>query len=126
MDLYKTMDYIHLTGIACYGYIGLFPEEKFLGQWFEVELKLYVDLHNASKTDNIEDTVNYGGVISLVQNLVKNAQFDLVERLAGAIADQILEHSPKISQVEVVVIKPNAPIPDFSGKIRINITRSRQ
>lgn len=121
----KFMDCIHLTGIACYGYIGLLPEEKVLGQWFEVDLKLFLDLHSASKTDNIQDTVDYRAIISLVQELVKNSQFDLLERLAGAIADMILKHSPQISQIQVLVIKPNAPIPDFSGKISIAITRSR-
>lgn len=31
------MDSIHVTGIRCYGYTGLLPEEQVLGQWFEVD-----------------------------------------------------------------------------------------
>ena len=33
-------DCIHISGIRAYGYTGLFPEEKALGQWFEVDLTL--------------------------------------------------------------------------------------
>ena len=32
------MDCIHLTGIRGYSYVGYLPEEKVLGQWFEVDL----------------------------------------------------------------------------------------
>ncbi|MEC4814810.1 MAG: dihydroneopterin aldolase [Scytonema sp. PMC 1069.18] len=119
------MDCIHLTGIRCYGYIGYLPEEKVLGQWFEVDLKLWVDLSKAAQTDAIEDTLDYRSVIGLVQNLVKTSKFDLLERLAGAIADAILQQSDRATQVQVIVTKPAAPIPDFDGNIRIELTRTR-
>ena len=48
-----------------------------------------------------------------------------MERLAGAIADGILEDSDGISQVQVILSKTAAPIPDFSGKISIELTRSK-
>ncbi|MFN4876647.1 MAG: dihydroneopterin aldolase, partial [Aphanizomenon sp.] len=62
------MDCIHLTGIRGYSYVGYLPEEKVLGQWFEVDLKLWVDLAQAAETDAIKDTVDYRNIISLVQN----------------------------------------------------------
>jgi len=120
------MDCIYLTGIRGYGYIGYLPAEKVLGQWFEVDLKLWVDITTASQTDQIADTLDYRQVINLVQNLVKTAQFDLLERLAGEIADNILQLSDRVIRVQVTVHKPAAPIPDFTGKISIEITRSRQ
>ena len=118
------MDCINLTGIRSYGYIGYLPEEKILGQWFEVDLKLWMDLSQAAVTDNIHHTVDYRSVIDLVQNLVKTSSFDLLERLAGAIASEILQYKDIIGQVQVTVIKPTAPIPDFSGRISVQITLS--
>ncbi|MBG0742350.1 MAG: dihydroneopterin aldolase [Cylindrospermopsis raciborskii KL1] len=118
------MDCINLTGIRSYGYIGYLPEEKILGQWFEVDLKLWMDLSQAAVTDNIHHTVDYRSVIDLVQNLVKTSSFDLLERLAGAIASEILQYNDIICQVQVTVIKPTAPIPDFSGRISVQITLS--
>jgi len=120
------MDSIHLTGIRCYGYTGYLPEEQVLGQWFEVDVKLWLDISTAAQTDAITDTLDYRCVISLIQNLVKTSKFILLERLVGTIADSILQQSDRITQVQVIVSKPAAPIPDFSGKISIELTRSQQ
>ena len=75
------MDCIHVTGIRAYGYTGYLPEEQSLGQWFEVDLKLWLDISTPGKTDGIEDTLDYRGVVSLVQNLVKTSKFALIDRL---------------------------------------------
>jgi dihydroneopterin aldolase len=119
------MDCIHLTGIRCYGYTGYLPEEQVLGQWFEVDLKLWLDLSTAAETDNIEHTLDYRTVISLVQHLVKSSKFALLEKLAATIADSILVSSQRLTQVQVTLSKPAAPIPDFGGKISIELTRTK-
>lgn len=118
------MDCIQLTGICCYGYTGYLPEEQILGQRFEVDLTLWLDLAVAGKSDLIEDTLDYRSVISTVQQLVKTSKFALVERLATAIAESILVFD-SVAQVQVRLSKPAAPIPDFSGKITIEITRAK-
>ena len=118
------MDCIQLTEIRCYGYTGYLPEEQVLGQRFEVDLTLWLDLAVAGKSDAIEDTLDYRSVISSVQQLVKTAKFSLIERLATAIAELILEFD-KVVQVRVRLSKPAAPIPDFGGKITIEITRAK-
>jgi len=118
------MDCIQLTEIRCYGYTGYLPEEQVLGQRFEVDLTLWLDLAVAGKSDAIADTLDYRSVISSVQQLVKTAKFSLVERLASAIAESILEFD-KVVQVQVRLSKPAAPIPDFGGKITIEITRHK-
>lgn len=119
------MDCIHLTNIRCYGYTGYLPEEQVLGQWFEVDVKLWLDISTAANTDAIEDTVDYRSVINSVQHIVKTAKFVLVEKLAGTIADSLLQQCDRVTQVQVIVSKPAAPIPDFSGRISIELTRTR-
>ncbi|MBW4479760.1 MAG: dihydroneopterin aldolase [Tolypothrix brevis GSE-NOS-MK-07-07A] len=119
------MDSIHLTGIRCYGYTGYLAEEQVLGQWFEVDVKLWVDISTAAKTDAIEDTVDYRSVIAKVQHLVKTSKFALIERLVATIADSILIECDRVTRVQVTLSKPAAPIPDFGGKITIELTRSK-
>lgn len=118
------MDCIQLEGIRCYGYTGYLPEEQVLGQWFEVDVTLWLDLALAGKSDAIEDTVDYRNIINQVQHLVKTSKFALVERLAGAIAESILTNDG-IQQVKVRLSKLAAPIPDFGGKITIELIRSQ-
>ncbi len=119
------MDLIKITGIRGYGYTGLLPEEQVLGQWFEVDLTLWLDLAPAGQSDRLEDTLDYRQAIATVKKIIKTAKFALVEKLAGAIADEILQLA-LVEQVQVKLSKPSPPIPDFGGKITIDITRSKQ
>lgn len=119
------MDCIQLTGIRCYGYTGYLQEEQVLGQWFEVDLTLWLDLAAAGESDDIADTFDYRHAIEAVKQLVKTSKFALVEKLASAIADTILKVD-RVQQVQVRLSKLSAPIPDFGGKITIDITRTRQ
>lgn len=117
------MDSIQLTGICCYGYTGYLPEEQVLGQRFEVDVTLWLDLSQAGKSDNIEHTLDYRSAITLIQKLVKESKFLLIERLADTIAEALLE-LPLVEKVKLQLSKPAAPIPDFSGRITLEITRS--
>lgn len=118
------MDIIQLTGIRCYGYTGYLQEERVLGQWFEVDLRLAVDLATAGKSDRIEDTLDYRGIIAAVKEIVATAKFALVEKLAATIVTTILTDD-RIHQVELKLHKLAAPIPDFGGRITIELTRAR-
>lgn len=117
------MDSIQVNGIRAYGYVGYLPEERVLGQWFEVDLTLWVNLEPAGDSDNIEDTLDYREAIALVKEIITTAKFHLVEKLINAIADEML-NLEKVNQVRVKLSKPTAPIPGFGGKITLDITRS--
>lgn len=116
------MDSIEITGIRCYGYTGYLPEEQVLGQWFEIDLMLGIDLTRSGKSDNIEDTLDYREVIAIVKRHISQTQVSLIEALAEIIAQDILTLD-KVQQVRVRLSKPAAPIPDFGGKITIDIIR---
>ena len=118
------MDVIQLTGIRCYGYTGYLAEEKFLGQWFEVDLRIGLDLAIAGQSDRIEDTLDYRSTIAAVKEIIATAKFDLVEKLAETIITTVLGFD-RVQQVELKLHKPAAPIPDFGGRITIELTRSK-
>lgn len=114
---------IYLKGVKAYGYVGYLPEENVLGQWFEVDATLWVDFEKSTYSDEIEDTVNYISCIRKIENLIQTQKFKLIERLAGAIADSLLEDA-QITEVEVKIIK-HPPIPNFLGSVAVEIRRSR-
>lgn len=118
------MDVIQLTGIRCYGYTGLLQEEQTLGQWFEVDLRIGVDLAAAGQSDRIEDTLDYRSAIFAVKQIISTAKFALVEKLAETIVTTVLAYD-MVERVELKLHKLAAPIPDFGGKITIELTRSK-
>lgn len=119
------MDSIQVSGIRAYGYVGYLPEEQVLGQWFEVDLTLWLDLETAGHSDRIEDTLDYREAIAIVKQLIETAKFSLVEKLIKAIADKLLTLE-KVQQVRVKLSKPAAPIPNFGGTIALDVTRSKK
>jgi 7,8-dihydroneopterin aldolase/epimerase/oxygenase len=119
----NAVDCLHLRGIRGYGYTGVLPEEQILGQWFEVNLQIYLDLSLSGQSDVLADTLHYGPLIAQVQEIIRRSHYALVERLAAVIADAVLEY-PIVEQVQVCLIK-NPPIPDFGGQIQVEILRSK-
>ncbi len=115
---------MHLSGLRCYGYTGALAEEQVLGQWFEVELKLWLDLKLAGQSDSLTDTLDYREVITEVQTLIQTKTFNLIERLANEIATQTLTHKT-IQQVQVRLTKVAPPIPNFMGNITVELMRSQ-
>ena len=118
------MDAIEVNSIRSYGYTGLLAEEKVLGQWFEVNLTLWLDLKKSGFSDNLNDTVDYRQAIAIVKDTIKTSQFALVEKLTEAIATKLLKLD-NITKVRVRLSKVSPPIPDFGGNIVIDITRSK-
>lgn len=118
------MDRLHISGIRAYGYVGVYPEEKTLGQWYEVDLTLWLDLAKAGHSDRLEDTHDYSTDVKAIQDLIKTAQFNLIERLAEAIAHLVLQSS-NLHCVTVRLTKVSPAIPDFMGHVSVEITRTQ-
>lgn len=94
-----------------YGHHGLKPEERTLGQRFVVDVELERELTTAERSDRLADTVDYGEVFRLVKGVMEGPPRNLLERLAGEIAQRILS-AFLVDSVRVRVHKPHAPLQD--------------
>ncbi|MBE9102228.1 dihydroneopterin aldolase [Vacuolonema iberomarrocanum] len=117
-------DSLRISDIRAYGYTGFLPEEQVLGQWYTVDLRIWLDLSLAAANDDIAQTYDYRAVVKDVQTLIQTKRFKLVERLTEAIAQRILA-SELVEQVQVQLTKVSPPIPDFTGSVTVDITRRR-
>ena len=103
-------DRIILTGMQFYGFHGVNPEERQLGQPFIVDLEAELDLRSASASDRLPDTVSYTQLYRVVKAVVEGEPRNLLEAAAGAIATGVLEQHTSVSAVRVRVQKPRPPI----------------
>ncbi|MCU0570662.1 MAG: dihydroneopterin aldolase [Oculatellaceae cyanobacterium Prado106] len=118
-------DSIQVNGIRAYGYLGVLPEERSIGQWFEVNLTVWLDFSTAAKSDRLTDTYNYQDAVKGIQELIGTAQFQLLETTVEAIAQLILASNTSIQQVQVKLTKLTPPIAHFSGTVSVEILRSK-
>lgn len=119
------MDKIYVNGMEFYGYHGVFSEETTLGQRFLVDLTVTVDLKMAGETDELNYTVDYGGLYHVCREVVEGKPFKLVEAVAEKISAAVLTGFPVVTEVNVKVVKPNPPIPGHYKSVAVEITRSR-
>jgi len=117
-------DCMYIKGIRAFGYIGFLPEEQVLGQWFEVDLKIWTDLSAAGQSDELSETYDYSDVVPKIQHLIQTVKYKLIEKLADEIAALVLTSS-QVEQVQLQLTKLTPPIPNFSGQVVLEITRTR-
>jgi dihydroneopterin aldolase len=96
--------WIDVKGLELRGFHGATPSEQEEGQPFLFDVTLVA--HDAGiRTDQLADTIDYTKVVSCVRKVSDSHRFNLIEALAAAIADEILE-SFDVSRVRVRVRKP--------------------
>lgn len=116
-------DRITLTGLRVRGFHGVFEDERRSGQDFVVDITLWLDLSAAVASDDLTTTVHYGELAQLAADVVAGPPRDLIEVVAGEIADRIMT-TYRPHAVEVTVHKPSAPIPLDFQDVSVTIRRS--
>ena len=118
-------DTIFITGLVIHARHGVMEHETEVGQRFVIDLELFSDLTESSRSDHLSDTVSYANVVTTAVAAFKNTNYKLLERAAGAVADAILAAFPRIRAVKVTVHKPHAPIAAIFEDVGVVLTRSR-
>ena len=118
------MDRIEIKGLRARGRHGVFEEEKRHGQTFVVDVSLERDLSAPAASDALGDTVDYGILAQQISHAVMSTRFDLIEALAGHIADLALA-DPSVEAVEVRIAKPEVPISVELDEVAVVLQRRR-
>ena len=117
-------DELAIRGIECFGHHGVFDFERRDGQIFLIDLVLGFDSRLAGASDDLQDTVDYGSLVTSVKAAVESDPVDLIETLAQRIADTCLLDR-RVEWATVTVHKPNAPIDATYSDVALTITRKR-
>ncbi|GGK01245.1 7,8-dihydroneopterin aldolase [Lentibacillus kapialis] len=120
------MDKILLNQMAFYGYHGLFSEENVLGQRFYVDVELMLDLKTSSRSDNMNDSIDYSKVYNVVKDIVEGKPKNLVEAIAEDIADELFRAFDLLEACRLRVTKPDPPIQGHYQSVGVEISRERQ
>jgi dihydropteroate synthase len=116
---------ITVTGIAARGRHGVSDEERSRDQPFEVDVTVAVDVGNAARGDDLAGTVNYAALHEMVMTQVEATTFHLLETLAASIGQAVLERWRQVTNVEVAVRKPEAPMPGPFSKVEVRVRLGR-
>jgi 7,8-dihydroneopterin aldolase/epimerase/oxygenase len=94
---------VELEGLEIPGRHGVTDEERAQPQPFLYDVRLEVT--EAARSDRLEDTVDYVAVADCIKQISDGRQFHLLEALAAAVADTLIERY-SVEAVRVRVRKP--------------------
>ena len=115
-------DRLMLQNMIFYGYHGVFAAEKELGQRLEVDVELQLDLRAAGVNDDLEATINYVEVYTVVKEIVEERAFNLMEAVAEEIAGTLLG-AYSLQEVCVRIRKPQPPVGGTMDSFTVEIRR---
>ncbi len=115
---------IELLGLVVFGRHGYLEEERRIGQRFLVDL--WVDLDEAATvSDDIDESVDYRRLAGLVKEVFSGPSRYLLEGLAGAVADGVMERFPSVRSTRVRVRKPDVVLDPAVEHAAVVVERKR-
>jgi len=100
---------IEVSGLSLYTRHGVSDAERELGQRLVFDLEFELDECDATVTDRVEDTVDYGDVCEQVALAAQERSYRTLERLCAAVAERLAKRYGAES-IRVKAAKPEPPI----------------
>jgi dihydroneopterin aldolase len=116
---------IEITGLSLYTHHGVSEAEREVGQRLLLDLRLEVGSCDATLTDRVEDTIDYGDVCQAVALAAQQRSYKTLERLCTAIADRLIDQYGAES-VWVKAAKPEPPIPLPVEEVAVEVFREAE
>ena len=116
---------IEITGLSLYTHHGVSAAEREVGQRLMLDLRLEIGETDATVTDRIEDTVDYGEVCQLVALIAQQRSHRTLERLCSTIADRLLADY-ELEGVWVKASKPEPPIALSVEEVSVEVWREAE
>ncbi len=113
---------IEIVGLSLYTHMGVSEAEREVGQRLVLDLRLEVGECDATVTDMIEDTVDYGEVCNVAALVAQQRSYRTLERLCAAVADRLLADFAA-EEVWVKAAKPEPPIPLPVEQVSVEVWR---
>ena len=118
------MDKITIQNLEVFANHGVYPEETKLGQKFLVSAELYTDIRRAGRSDDLDNSTNYGVVCQEITRYMKENTFKLIESVAEQMAEYLLLTFPLIRGISLEIKKPWAPVGLPLDTVSIKIERA--
>lgn len=119
----QNYDQIKITDLEVFANHGVFPEENKLGQKFLISAVLYTDTRKAGKTDDLTASIHYGEVSAFITKYMKEHTYQLLERVAETLAEEMLKSISGLCKIDLEIKKPWAPVGLPLKTVSVKISR---
>ncbi|MDQ3934006.1 MAG: dihydroneopterin aldolase [Actinomycetota bacterium] len=114
---------VEISGLSVYTHHGVTEAEREIGQRLVFDVELELGEADATVTDRLEDTVDYGEVCEQVNFAAQERSYKTLERLCSAVADRLIERYG-VETVTVRAAKPEPPIALPVDEVAVEVWKS--
>lgn len=100
---------IELRDVHLFAHHGVMPQEREIGAWFTIDIKLDIDDCSCSESDLIEGTVSYADVYGILYREMEQPS-DLLEHVCNRISKKVYESFPQVTAVSITLCKDTPPM----------------
>jgi dihydroneopterin aldolase len=118
----RTIVTVEVNGLSLYTHHGVTAAEREIGQRLILDIRMELGEADATVTDRVEDTVDYGRVCEVAALVATQRSDKTLERLCAAIADRLLRDFDA-QVVSVKAAKPEPPIPLPVDDVSVEVWR---
>ena len=115
---------IELQDIHIYAHHGVMPQEREVGAWFIIDIKLTMNDCRCTENDNIEGTVSYADIYGIIRNEMKTPS-DLLEHVCKRISESIYSAFTQVEGIEIKLCKETPPMGGDRLKAAVTISSRR-
>lgn len=113
-----------MRDIHIYANHGVIPQEKEIGAWFVIDIKLTINDHRCTDTDDIAGTVSYADVYEIICKEMKEPS-KLLEHVCKRICDKIYSTFTQVDGIEITLCKETPPMGGDRMKAAVTIKSFR-
>ena len=114
---------VEVTGLSLYTHHGVTDAEQEIGQRLVLDLRFDIADCDATVTDRVEDTIDYGAVCESVALAAQRRSCRTLEALCSDIADRMISEFGA-AEVWVKASKPEPPIALPVESVSVELWRS--
>jgi len=103
--------------------LGVHAWEQNFSREIIINIEIETAFEKSLESDNVEDTIDYDGVITKIKNFIAQNQFKLIEKLSNEVMKKIMEDS-RIARCKLEIDKVG--IVDFVDSCSVTIEQKRE
>lgn len=115
---------IELRDVHLFAHHGVMQQEREIGAWFTIDIKLEINDSSCSESDLIEGTVSYADVYDILCQEM-SIPSNLLEHVCNRISRRLYDNFCQVAAIEITLCKDTPPMGGDRLKAAVTLTSRR-
>ena len=111
---------VEINGLRLTAHHGVLPQERTVGNLFEVTVHLRYPMEGAMRHDDLSETLNYAEAVGIIRSEMETPS-QLLENVVWRIREALLARFPRIGGGMIRLAKLTPPIPAEMADVAVRV-----